>query len=400
MAVETDAGTAGHMPASHLAGRRTEGKAVFGVDAAFDGGAFKNNVALLEAQTFACGDADLLGDDVNARHPFGHGVFNLHTGVHFDEIELAVFKQELKGTCSAIADIHTGFSATFADVATQFRGNARRRRFFDDFLVTTLHGAVAFAQIDGVLEVVREHLNFDVARIFQELFQIDLVRAECGIGLRLRHVDRGQQRSFGTHHAHAATAAARARLDEHGVADFAGNAKNFLRIIGQSTVAAWNAGNARIDHRLFGVDLVAHQTDRVAARADEGKAAFLDAIGKVGVFRQKAVTGVNGFSVRDFGCRNDSRDVEIALGGLSRADADAFVGKAHVHGISVGRRMHDDRLDAHGAAGPLNAQGDFPAICDKYFSEHGSGVRSRIIKRSQKAVGRIQPADRFRRGFP
>ena len=199
MAVETDAGAAGHMPASHLAGRRTEGKAVFGVDAAFDGSAFKNDVALLEAQTFACGDADLFGDDVNARHPFGHGVLNLDTGVHFDEIELAVFVQKFERTGAAIADAATGFRAACTEFFDELARNAGGGRLFHNLLITALHGAVAFAQIDGVLEVVREHLNFDVARIFQELFQIDLVRAECGIGLRLRHVDRGQQRGFGTH---------------------------------------------------------------------------------------------------------------------------------------------------------------------------------------------------------
>lgn len=94
-------------------------------------------------------------------------MFYLNTGVHFDEIELAVFEQELESTCAAIADINTRFSTTFADVATQFRGNARCRCFFDHFLVAALHGAVTFCQIDSVALTVSQYLNLDVARIFR-----------------------------------------------------------------------------------------------------------------------------------------------------------------------------------------------------------------------------------------
>jgi hypothetical protein len=34
-------------------------------------------------------------DQVNAGDHFGNRVFNLNTGVHLDEVELAVFEQEL-----------------------------------------------------------------------------------------------------------------------------------------------------------------------------------------------------------------------------------------------------------------------------------------------------------------
>ena len=100
-----------------------------------------------------------------------------------------------------------------------------------------------------------------MARIFQEFFQVNLVRTERGVGFRFRHIDGSKKRSLGTHHAHAPTAAAGACFDEDGVTDFAGNAKNFLGIVGQSAVATGHAGNTCVDHRLFGVDFVAHQTN-------------------------------------------------------------------------------------------------------------------------------------------
>lgn len=83
--------------------------------------AFHHNFFLLDGKRLACSDTQLLFDQVNAGDHFGNRMLNLNTGVHFDEIELAVLEQELKGTRSTIADIDTRFSATLADVATQFR---------------------------------------------------------------------------------------------------------------------------------------------------------------------------------------------------------------------------------------------------------------------------------------
>ena len=60
--------------------------------------AFNHNFFLLDGQRLAGCDAQLLFNQVDAGDHFGYRVFNLNTGVHFDEIELAVFEQELKST--------------------------------------------------------------------------------------------------------------------------------------------------------------------------------------------------------------------------------------------------------------------------------------------------------------
>ena len=145
-------------------------------------------------------------------------------------------------------------------------------------------------------------------------------------------------------HAHAATAAARARLDEHGVADFAGNAKNFLRIIGQSTVAAGNAGNARIDHRLFGVDLVAHQTDGCRSRADKRQTGLRDALGKIRILGQEAEARMNGLTAGSQRRRNDIIHIQVAVRRTGRTDADRFVRDLRVQrfAVSLGVNGHRD----------------------------------------------------------
>lgn len=46
------------------------------------------DIALLQLEPFAGRDLDLLRDNIDARHFLGHRVLNLHSGVHFDEVEL------------------------------------------------------------------------------------------------------------------------------------------------------------------------------------------------------------------------------------------------------------------------------------------------------------------------
>ena len=116
---------------------------------------------------------------IDAGDKFRDRVFDLNACIHFNEVKVLVFIQELKGTGSAIANSTACFDTTLAEPFDRFARNPGSRTLFDNFLVAPLHGAVALAQIDGILEVVAQNLNLDMARIFQVLFQIKLIGAEC-----------------------------------------------------------------------------------------------------------------------------------------------------------------------------------------------------------------------------
>jgi hypothetical protein len=139
--------------------------------------------------------------------------------------------------------------------------DARGRRFLDDLLVAALHRAVALAEIDRVAVGVGQHLDLDVARVLEELLHVHHRVAEGGAGFAAGHVDRVEQRGFGVHHAHAAPAAAAGGLDDHRVADGAGDLDDFLRVVGQGAFGAGHAGHAGGLHGVLGADLVAHQAD-------------------------------------------------------------------------------------------------------------------------------------------
>ncbi len=240
-------------------------------------------------------------------------MLNLNTGVHLDKVELAVFIQELEGACAAVTDLHARLGTAFADIATHFHGNARRRRFFNHFLVTTLHRAVAFRQIDGVALTVRQHLNLDVARVFKVLLHVDHVVVESGFRFRTGHVNGVFQLFIAANDAHTAPAAAAGGFDNYRIADALGDGAVLIHIVAQRTVRTRHARHARFFHRVDCRNFVAHQANRFGTRTDENKAGTLYLLGKVGVFRQEAVAWVNRHRAGDFRCGDQRRNVQVAF---------------------------------------------------------------------------------------
>ncbi len=72
----------------------------------------------------------------------------------------------------------------------QLRSDRRRRRLLDELLVATLDGALPLAQVDDVAVLVRQHLNFDVARHLDHFFDVHVGVAERGLRLGASHLER------------------------------------------------------------------------------------------------------------------------------------------------------------------------------------------------------------------
>ncbi len=106
---------------------------------------------------------------------------------------------------------------------------------------------------------------------------------------------------------------------------------------------------------------------------------LLDLRGEVGVFGHEAIAGVDRVRSGQRGGGQDRGDVQVAVLGLRRADADGLIGKAHGHGAGVRRRMDGDGADAHLSAGANDPQGDFSTVGDQDFLEH-DGLCLRLIR--------------------
>src|SRR5699024_4754884 len=263
MRIQAHAGAAGGVVFGDSAGCGDEGFRVFGVDAALESMAAQLDVVLCVAQRFAGGDAQLLGHQIDAGDHFRHRMLDLDTGVHFDEMELIVFVQELERAGTAIADALAGSDAQFADVIALLFGDAGGGAFFDYLLIAPLHGAVALAQMNGIAVIVGEYLHFDVARPFQVLLHVYCRVTERAGGLATRQVDGAGQRLVVVHNVHTTAATAADRLDDDGIADVVGELAVDAIVAAQWRAGAGHAGHAGGLHFLDGGGLVAHQADGI-----------------------------------------------------------------------------------------------------------------------------------------
>ena len=268
-------------------------------------------------------------------------MLDLHARVHLDEEELVVLVQELERAGAAVADAPAGLGGALADAQQRARADARRRRLLDDLLVAPLHRAVALPQVDRVLVLVGQHLDLDVARVAEEALHVDRRVAERRLRLGARERHRRQQRGLGVHDAHAASAAAARRLDDHRIADQRAPCARFpCASSGSAPSEPGTHGTPALVIATFALTLSPIRRIVSGLRADEHEAGALDLLGEVGVLGQEAVARVDRLRIGDLGRRDDRGDVEVALRRRRRPDAHRFVGERDVLRVAVGLGMH------------------------------------------------------------
>ena len=239
--------------------------------------------------------------------------------------------------------------------------------------MAALERAVALAEVDRPALAVAEHLELDVARFGQVFLDIDGVVAErrLRLGLSLRH--QARERGGVGHDLHAAPAAAARCLDEDRVADRLGDL-NALRRARHRAVGARHQRQADRRGGALRLDFVAHRPDLLGIGADPDDVVLLDDVGEARVLAQEAIARVDRVGLGDLGGRDDVRDVEVAVGGRRRPDADRLVGEPDVHRVGVGGRMDRDRPDPHVVRRAVDAQRDLAAVGDQDLLDHSMTI--------------------------
>ena len=255
-------------------------------------------------------------DEVGAVDHLGDRVLHLQPGVHLHEEELVgvvAVHDELDRARAGVADRARRLDRRGPHRLPLLVGEQRRRRLLDDLLVPALQRALALAEVDHVAVGVGQDLDLDVPRVPDQALDEQGVVAEAAAGLAAGATRSRRRRSrTPVHLAHALAAAARARLEQHRVADLLDGQRE-RGVVEARPVRAGHHGHARLRHRLLGADLVAHRLDRRRRRPDEHDPRLLARGGERGVLGEEAVAGVHGLRAGGPGRVDHGRDREVAL---------------------------------------------------------------------------------------
>ncbi len=274
---------------------------IFGIDTTFERMSVADNICLPQVQRLTLRRLDLGLNDVDAARHFRDGMFDLQARIHLDEIELAVFKQEFESSHPAIADLSASLDASHTNRLDHIDRNSRRWRFFDHFLMTTLHRTVAVTKPDGIAVRVAQDLYLDMTGMLEKLLHVEDSRAKSLPCLLPRQGNGFMKQGSFLHHPHATPATTARSLDDDWIADLIRDTLNRCSILGKRCIRSrytWHTGR---NHCPFGSDLVAHRGDRPCVGTDEYETGIFDSLRKGGIFGQKSITRMDRTRTRQTG---------------------------------------------------------------------------------------------------
>ncbi len=234
-----------------------------------------------------------------------------------------------------------------------------------------LDRAFPLAEVHHRAVMIAEHLELDVARTLDVLFDVHVADAEGGLGFTLRRLERPAELGRGVNDPHAAATAARHRLDDDRIPEILGDLQRLLFAVDR-TVAAREDRDAGFLHGAARAGLVPKEPDHVGRRPDELDVAGLADLRQIRALGEEPVPGMDRVGAGDLCRADDGRHAQIAVRAAGRADADVLVREAHVQRVLVRLGPDRHRLDTQFPAGADDAQGDLAAVGDQNFLEHES----------------------------
>ena len=157
-------------------GLREERPGVLGVQAHLD--RVPSGLVTVCCKRLSVGDAELLGDEVEARDRLGHRVLDLDAAVQLEEEEVVAVEDELDRAGAAVADRPAEGDRRLVERRAQRGREAGRGRLLEHLLMAPLDGAVALADRDDGSVRVGEQLHLDVARPLEVALAVERPVAE------------------------------------------------------------------------------------------------------------------------------------------------------------------------------------------------------------------------------
>ena len=373
-------GGAGVEPDAHAAGRAIGGdpavvgeEAVLGVlggDAALNRRPHRLDLRLFPEPDLGIGElpalrhAELAADDVDTGDLLGDSVLHLDPRIDLDEIKAVGIgvDEKLDGAGVLVAGGPPDRQRRLADGIPHGRCEVGGGGHLHHLLMPTLHGAVAFEEVDEVAVHIAEQLHLDVPSPLDELLDEHARAAEGGLALPLRAFERHRQFVLAADDPHAAAAAAVGRLDHHGPAQFLRDLERILKADDRLRAARQDR-HAGLLRQFAGGRLVAERLKQFHPRPHEHDPRLLAGRGKLRIFGEKAVPRMDRVDAMLLGDRHDPLDVEVGADRLAGpADEIGFVGLEAVEGEAVFVGIDGHGPHAEFVGGAKHADRDLAAV--------------------------------------
>jgi hypothetical protein len=332
--------------------------------------ALDRQLLLRQRQRFPGSNPQLPFDQIQPGDHLGHRMLDLQPGVHFHEVEVAVFVgDEFHRAGIHIADRPRRRNRGVAHFAAALSRHSRCRRLLEDLLMTALHRAVALEQIHAMPLRVRKHLHLDVPRTGEILLDQHPVIAERGGRFALRRSERIGKIPRLPDHPHALAAASRGRLDQHRVADAIGFLLERRGVLRGAVIAGHQRHAGLFHQRLCGA-LRSHRLDRASRRTDEHHPGLPASLRKLRVLGQEAVTGMDRLRAAFPPGLEDAVRAQIRFARMRRSDQVGLVAACHVQRVCVRLRINGDSAYAEPFRGARDTAGDLASVGYENFLKH------------------------------
>ena len=301
-------------------------------------------------------------------------MLHLQARVHLQKVEplaggVRARDDQLDRAGAVIAHRACQRDGLLAHPLAHFGRDEGRWRFFHHLLMATLDRAFALAQINDIALGIAEDLDFDVARLLDELLDEHAVVAKAGEPFALGRLEAVFHVLIVPGEAHALAAAARAGLHHDRIADLVGPGQRVFCTVDRA-FGTGHRVHARIARELLGFDLVTHRSDGIGGRANEGDAGVLAGQRKALALGQEAIARVDRIGAGVLGRLNDLVRQQIGLRSGRRAEMNRLVRQLDMRAARIGIRIDRDRGDAHLLGRTHDPASDLAAIGDQDFLEH------------------------------
>ena len=116
---------------------------------------------------------NLLADQIKINNLLCNWMLHLYSRIHFHEVEIPVFiHQKFNSSNTFVRNIFCCFYSRSSHFFTKFIRHERRRRFFDQFLISSLDRTISFRKVTSFTKLISSNLDLDMSWLFDQFFHI------------------------------------------------------------------------------------------------------------------------------------------------------------------------------------------------------------------------------------